>query len=105
MLPQSIWRSIVKLFRHAHNQLLVASLTAFNEPRIYLSRALARRSSGIANCRSAVSHHLSARLFGRDPRVDGDNEATRHVRIEVILIVWLGLTTLLVVEWVGLWIN
>jgi hypothetical protein len=66
-------------------------------------------------CRSAVSHHLSApgayvfrrrrRLFGRDPRVDGDNEATRHVRIEVILIVWLGLTTLLVVEWVGLWIN
>jgi len=45
------------------------------------------------------------RLFGRDPRVDGDNEATRHVRIEVILILWLGLTTLLVVEWVGLWIN
>jgi hypothetical protein len=44
-------------------------------------------------------------LFGRDPRIDGDNDATRHVRIEVILIVWLGLTTLLVVEWVGLWIN
>jgi hypothetical protein len=21
------------------------------------------------------------RLFGRDPRVDGDNEATRHIRI------------------------
>jgi hypothetical protein len=40
-----------------------------------------------------------------DPRVDGDNEATRHVRIEVILIVWLGLTTLLLAEWVGLWIN
>jgi len=44
-------------------------------------------------------------LAGRDPRVDGDNEATRHVPIEVILIVWLGLTTLLLVEWVGLWIN
>ena len=37
--------------------------------------------------------------------LNGDNEATRHVRIEVILIVWLGLATLLVVEWVGLWIN
>ena len=65
----------------------------------------------IANCRSAVSTSsvpilpAPGRLFGRDPRVDGDNEATRHVRIEVILIVWLGLTTLLVVEWVGLWIN
>jgi hypothetical protein len=65
--------------------------------------------------RALFLHHLSARrrlllpapasaLWSR-PRVDGDNEATRHVRIEVILIVWLGLTTLLVVEWVGLWIN
>jgi len=36
-------------------------------------------------------------LFGRDPRVDGDNEATRHIRIEVVLIPWLFLTTLLVV--------
>ena len=45
------------------------------------------------------------RLFGRDPRVDGDNEATRRLRIEVILIVWLGLTTLLDIEWAGLWIN
>jgi len=32
-----IWRRLVKLFRQAHNPLLVASLTAFNEPRIYLS--------------------------------------------------------------------
>jgi hypothetical protein len=32
---QSIWRRIVKLFRHYHDPLLVASLTAFNEPRIY----------------------------------------------------------------------
>jgi hypothetical protein len=33
---QSIWRRIVKLFRHDHDPLLVASVTAFNEPRIYL---------------------------------------------------------------------
>ena len=36
-LRESIWRRVVKLFRHHHNPLLVASLTAFNEPRIYLS--------------------------------------------------------------------
>jgi hypothetical protein len=35
-LPQSIWRRILKLFRHGHDPLLVANLTAFNEPRIYL---------------------------------------------------------------------
>jgi len=33
---QSIWRRLVKLFRHHHDPLLVASVTAFNEPRIYL---------------------------------------------------------------------
>jgi hypothetical protein len=32
---QSIWHRVLKLFRHDHNPLLVASLTAFNEPRIY----------------------------------------------------------------------
>jgi hypothetical protein len=45
------------------------------------------------------------RLFGRDPRIDGDNNASSHIRAEVILIPWLVLTTLLVVEWVGLWIR
>ena len=45
------------------------------------------------------------RFFDRDPRVDGDNEATRHIRSEVVLIPWLGVTTLLVVLWLGLWMN
>jgi hypothetical protein len=45
------------------------------------------------------------RLFGRDPRIDGDNNATSDIRVKVILIPWLFLTTLLIVEWVGLWIN
>ena len=44
-------------------------------------------------------------LFGRDPQVDQDTEAVRHVRVEVILIPWLALTTVLVVEWLGLWTN
>ncbi len=45
------------------------------------------------------------RFFDRDPRIDGDNDATRHIRIEVVLIPWLGVTTLLVVLWLGLWMN
>jgi hypothetical protein len=36
LLLQSIWYRLVKLFRHDHDPLLVAGLTAFNEPRIYL---------------------------------------------------------------------
>ena len=32
---KSIWRRVVKLFRHNHNPLLIANLTAFNEPRLY----------------------------------------------------------------------
>jgi hypothetical protein len=36
LLPQSIWYRLAKLFRHDHDPLLVASLTAFNDPRIYL---------------------------------------------------------------------
>jgi hypothetical protein len=35
---QSIWRRVVKRFRNDHNPLLVASLTAFNEPRILFPR-------------------------------------------------------------------
>ena len=45
------------------------------------------------------------RFFGRDPRVDNDIPAVRHIRFEVILIPWLGLTTLLVVLWLNLWFN
>ena len=45
------------------------------------------------------------RLFAPDPAVDGDTESTSHVRIELILIPWLALTTVLVVEGLRLWIN
>jgi len=45
------------------------------------------------------------RLFGRDPEVDQDIAAVRHIRVEVVLIPWLSITTILVVEWLGLWTN
>ena len=45
------------------------------------------------------------RLFGRDPQVEQDIEAVRHIRVEVVLIPWLAVTTVLIVEWLGLWTN
>jgi hypothetical protein len=44
-------------------------------------------------------------LFGRDPQVEQDIEAVRHIRVEVIVIPWLALTTVLIVEWLELWTN
>ena len=45
------------------------------------------------------------RLFGRDPGVDGDRDATRYLQVVVIAIPWLFLTGRLAVEVVGLWVN
>jgi hypothetical protein len=45
------------------------------------------------------------RLFGRDPRVDGDREAVRGLQVIVITIPLLLLTIRLALELVGLWIN
>jgi heme/copper-type cytochrome/quinol oxidase subunit 2 len=45
------------------------------------------------------------RLFGRDPGVEGDREASRNLQIVVITIPWLIVTGRLAVELVGLWIN
>ena len=44
-------------------------------------------------------------LFGRDPQVEQDTESARHTRVAVVLIPWLGVTTVLLIEWVGLWSN
>jgi hypothetical protein len=44
-------------------------------------------------------------LFGRDPQVEQDIEAVRHTRLAVVLIPWLAVTTVLFVEWLGLWTN
>jgi hypothetical protein len=44
------------------------------------------------------------RFFDRDPNVDNDIPAARRVRVEVILIPWLVLTTLLVILLISLWL-
>jgi len=44
------------------------------------------------------------RFFDRDPNVDNDIPATRHVRVEVVLIPWLGITTLILILLIRFWI-
>ena len=44
------------------------------------------------------------RFFDRDPNVDNDIPAARRVRVEVVMIPWLGLTTLLVILLISLWL-
>ncbi len=43
------------------------------------------------------------RFFDRDPDVDNDIPAVRKVRIEVVAIVWLVLTTLILVLLISFW--
>lgn len=43
------------------------------------------------------------RFFGRDPNVSNDVPAVRRLRIEVVLVPWLVLTTLLLVVFIMLW--
>jgi hypothetical protein len=44
------------------------------------------------------------RFFDRDPRVQNDIPATRHVRVEVVLIPWFGITTLILILLICLWL-
>jgi hypothetical protein len=44
------------------------------------------------------------RFFDRDPNVDNDIPAVRKVRIEVVMIPWLGVTTLILVLLIRFWL-
>jgi len=44
------------------------------------------------------------RFFDRDPRVDNDIPAVRKVRIEVVAIPWLVLTTLILILLISFWL-
>jgi hypothetical protein len=44
------------------------------------------------------------RFFDRDPNVDNDIPAARRVRAEVVFIPWLGITTLILILLISLWL-
>jgi hypothetical protein len=45
------------------------------------------------------------RFFDRDPNVDNDIPAVRHVRVEVVLIPWLVITTLILILLITFWLS
>jgi hypothetical protein len=44
------------------------------------------------------------RFFDRDPNVDNDIPAARHVRVELFLIPWSAITTLILVLLINFWL-
>jgi hypothetical protein len=44
------------------------------------------------------------RFFDRDPNVDNDIPAVRRIRVEVIMIPWLILTTLVLILLITFWL-
>ncbi len=44
------------------------------------------------------------RFFDRDPNVDNDVPAVRRIRVEVVLIPWLFITTLILVLLISFWL-
>lgn len=44
------------------------------------------------------------RFFDRDPKVDNDIPAVRHVRVELVLIPWLAITTLILILLIRFWV-
>jgi len=44
------------------------------------------------------------RFFDRDPNVDNDIPAVRKMRVEVVMIPWFALTTLVLFLLIGLWL-
>ncbi len=44
------------------------------------------------------------RFFDRDPNVDNDIPEVRHNRVEVVLIPWLVITTLLLILLISFWL-
>jgi hypothetical protein len=43
------------------------------------------------------------RFFDRDPNVDNDIPAVRRVRLEVVMIPWMGVTALILILLIYLW--
>jgi hypothetical protein len=45
------------------------------------------------------------RFFDRDPNVDNDIPEVRHLRLEVVMVPWVGITTLILILLIRFWIE
>ena len=44
------------------------------------------------------------RFFDRDPNVDNDIPEVRHLRMEVVMVPWVGVTTAILILLISLWL-
>ena len=84
------------------NGIMIASINPAALPALRIAGALFIIIYLLAGAWFFRNRH---RFFGRDPQVEQDIEAVRHTRVAVVLIPWLFVTTVLLVEWLGLWSN
>ena len=52
----------------------------------------------------AYIFHNRHRFFDRDPNVDNDIPAVRHVRVELVLIPWFAITTVILILLITFWL-
>ena len=52
----------------------------------------------------AYFFHNRHRFFDRDPNVDNDIPAVRKIRVEVVMIPWFVLTTLVLILLISFWL-
>jgi hypothetical protein len=52
----------------------------------------------------AYIFHNRHRFFDQDPHVDNDIPATRKIRVEVVMIPWFALTTLVLILLISFWL-
>jgi hypothetical protein len=45
------------------------------------------------------------RFFDRDPDVENDIPAARHVRVELVLVPWLAITTVILFLLISFWLD
>lgn len=83
-------------------EILIASINPVAVPALRIAGALFIAFNLLAG---AWLWRRRRQLFGRDRQVEQDIEAVRHARVAVVLIPWLFVTTVLLVEWLGLWRN
>jgi hypothetical protein len=56
-------------------------------------------------CGGAYIFRNRHRFFDRDPNVDNDVAAVRHLRVEVMLVPWLAVTATILILLISFWIG
>ena len=107
MVATQAWRPVVQAnlngFR-SKNELHMHMLAQIN-PTVLPALRIAATFFFIVNLLGgAYIFRNRHRFFDRDPNVDADIPAMRKLRIEVVMVPWAVLTTLILILLIGFWL-